>query len=53
VEEALTAADQDDLQPFLALLNAVRDPFAETPTNKDYRNPPVNPDPGYRTFCGT
>ena len=53
VEEALFAAGDGDLQPFLALLDAVRDPFTPTPTNDDYRDPPVNPDPGYRTFCGT
>jgi len=29
------------------------DPFAQTPANDDYRDPPGDPDPGYRTFCGT
>jgi uncharacterized protein YdiU (UPF0061 family) len=53
VEEALIAAGDGDLRPFLALLDAVRDPFTPTPTNDDYRNPPAKPDPGYRTFCGT
>jgi uncharacterized protein YdiU (UPF0061 family) len=53
VEEALAAAGDGDLQPFRALLEAVREPFAEAPSNHAYRDPPLVPDPGYRTFCGT
>jgi serine/tyrosine/threonine adenylyltransferase len=53
VEEALAAAGEGDLKRFFALLDAVRNPFAQTPSNTAYRDPPVNPDAGFRTFCGT
>jgi uncharacterized protein YdiU (UPF0061 family) len=53
VEEALAAANDGDMTPFQALLEAVRDPFAVTPSNEPFCDPPENPDKGYRTFCGT
>ena len=37
----------------VALLDAVRVPFAATAANAACRDPPDTPDPGYRTFCGT
>jgi uncharacterized protein YdiU (UPF0061 family) len=55
VEEALSAASRDDdLGPFERLLDAIRDPFDETPENARYAEP-ADPDvtAGYRTFCGT
>jgi len=53
VEEALAAAAAGDMQPFHALLEAVRNPFAVTPSNEPFRDPPASPDACYRTFCGT
>jgi uncharacterized protein YdiU (UPF0061 family) len=53
VEEALVAAAAGDMQPFHALLEAVRHPFSVTPSNEPFRDPPANPDACYRTFCGT
>jgi uncharacterized protein YdiU (UPF0061 family) len=53
VEEALAAAAAGDMKPFHALLEAVRNPFSVTPSNGPFRDPPPNPDAGYRTFCGT
>ncbi len=53
VEEALAAADAHDLGPFERLLDALRDPFADTAATEAYRD---GPPPGcgpYRTFCGT
>ena len=53
VEEVLTAAEGGDLKPFLALLEALKNPFEETLSNKVYRNPTIQPNPNYQTFCGT
>jgi len=53
VEEVLTAAEGGDLKPFLALLEALKNPFEETLSNKAYRNPTIKPNPNYQTFCGT
>jgi uncharacterized protein YdiU (UPF0061 family) len=53
VEEALAAAEAGDLAPVQRLLEAIRDPFVETPANEPYRaGPPAGCSP-YRTFCGT
>jgi len=53
VESVLRSAEDDDLTPFLALLEALQHPFEETPANARYRNPALLPDPDYQTFCGT
>ena len=53
VEEVLAAAEDGDLKPFLALLEALKNPFEETLSNEAYRNPTIQPDPNYQTFCGT
>ncbi|UAL31118.1 YdiU family protein [Nocardioides rotundus] len=54
VEEALEAARKDDLEPFEALLAAVRDPFTERPGLERYAEPaPAGFIDTYRTFCGT
>ncbi|MDY0021483.1 protein adenylyltransferase SelO [Arenimonas caeni] len=53
VEAALGAAAAGDLQPFEALLAAVRRPFDDGPAQQPFMAPP---DPGQRvlqTFCGT
>ena len=51
--QALAASAAGDMQPFHALLEAVRNPFAVTPSNEPFRGPPASPDACYRTFCGT
>ena len=53
VESVLSSAEDGDLTPFLALLEALQHPFEETPSNARYRNPALLPDPHYQTFCGT
>ncbi len=54
VEEALAAAvSAGDLSVVHALLEALRNPFADSQANVAYRAPaPPSPEP-YRTFCGT
>ncbi|WP_458526538.1 protein adenylyltransferase SelO [Onishia taeanensis] len=53
VEQALTAAaEDDDYGPFEALLAVVTRPFA-TPTDADYTRPPRANERVLRTFCGT
>ncbi|MEO7242045.1 MAG: protein adenylyltransferase SelO [Variovorax sp.] len=55
VEEALAAASDDsDLGPFDHLLQALRQPYAESPDNARYAEPaPAEVTAGYQTFCGT
>jgi len=55
VEEALAAAsDQADLVPFERLLNAIRQPYDESPESEPYTEPaPYAVTACYRTFCGT
>jgi uncharacterized protein YdiU (UPF0061 family) len=55
VEEALAAASgADDLAPFERLLDAVRNPFDETPENAPFAEPaPAALTACYQTFCGT
>ncbi len=55
VEEALAAAsDQGDLAPFQRLLNALRQPYHESPELAPYAEPaPAAVTACYRTFCGT
>ncbi|WP_260583160.1 protein adenylyltransferase SelO family protein [Sphingopyxis sp. PET50] len=53
VEEALAAAEQGDLAPFLALLDVVRAPYAERTDWSDYAGPAPADDAPYVTFCGT
>ncbi|MGA0041397.1 MAG: protein adenylyltransferase SelO [Pirellulales bacterium] len=53
VEEALSAAEVGDMQPFTRLLAAVTHPFEEASEHAAYRlGPPAGCGP-YRTFCGT
>jgi len=55
VEEALSAAsDDDDLGPFERLLDAVKQPYSESPVLAPYTEPaPAAVTACYRTFCGT
>ncbi len=55
VEEALAAAsDDEDLQPFDRLLDALRHPYDEVAGNARYAEPaPAEVTACYRTYCGT
>jgi serine/tyrosine/threonine adenylyltransferase len=55
VEEALAAAsDDDDLVPFARLLDAIRQPYDESPDVAPYAEPaPAAVTACYQTFCGT
>jgi uncharacterized protein YdiU (UPF0061 family) len=53
VEQALTSATHGDMEPFTALLAAVKDPFGPQEGRKAYLHPaPAGTGP-YVTFCGT
>lgn len=54
VEEAIDAARDGDLAPFEALIEVLRDPFAERPEWGRYTEPaPERFTASYVTFCGT
>lgn len=53
VEHALDRARAGDLHPFQQLLAAVRTPFLDTAEAREIGAPPAQPNPNYRTFCGT
>jgi uncharacterized protein YdiU (UPF0061 family) len=53
VEEALAAAVGGDLSVMFRLLDALRNPFEESPENEPYRDAPPPGGQPYRTFCGT
>ena len=53
VEEALTAATADDLDPLEQLLNAVATPYDKRPGLERYASPAPEDFGPYRTFCGT
>ncbi|MEV0674446.1 protein adenylyltransferase SelO [Mycobacterium sp. NPDC050441] len=53
VEEALTAATADDLQPLQDLISALAAPYDERPRLERYAAPAPADFGTYRTFCGT
>ncbi len=53
VEEALAAATDGDMGPFLALLAAVSDPFGGVEGREVYALPAPSGFGPYKTFCGT
>ncbi len=53
VEAALAAAVDGDLGPFERLHAVLSRPYDDQPDSTDLATPPAEPDPGYRTFCGT
>lgn len=54
VEAMIAAAvERDDFGPFEALLHVLSKPYGEQPGADAYAAPPIVPDHGYRTFCGT
>jgi len=53
VEAALAAAAQGDLAPFDALLQSVRRPFDDGPSQHPFMRPPAAGEHVLQTFCGT
>jgi uncharacterized protein YdiU (UPF0061 family) len=53
VEEALSAAEGGDMQPFYKLLSALEKPFEFSSSNEGFLNSTPDPNPHYQTFCGT
>lgn len=54
VEEALRAAVQkEDYSLFHQMLTVLKDPFAHSPEQREYAEPPPPSAQPYRTFCGT
>jgi uncharacterized protein YdiU (UPF0061 family) len=53
VEAALATAVAGDLGPFERLHRVLSRPYDDQPDAADLATPPAEPDPGYRTFCGT
>ena len=53
VEDTLDAAEQGNIKPFQALLEAVQKPFDATESNTMFRTPPPHAVRNYQTFCGT
>ncbi len=55
VEEALVAAEtSDNLEPFMKLLAALKQPYSATPELSEFRTPASAKEQScYRTYCGT
>ena len=54
VDEALAAATEGDLEPFIMLLDVLQSPFVERPGLDRFAQPaPDEFGRGFRTFCGT
>lgn len=53
VEEALAAAERDDMGPMHRLLDALASPHDERPRDAAYLAPAPEGAERYRTFCGT
>ena len=53
VEEALEAANTNNLQPLQALLKALENPYAENKEFSSYQDPALETKTPYQTFCGT
>lgn len=53
VEEALSAAQDDDYSVMNSLLEALKNPYDYSNVNEEYTKVPENSSNGYRTHCGT
>ena len=53
VEEALQAAEENDLQPFHNLLQSLEKPYENNSCLDDYQSPPKPEEKVHQTFCGT
>jgi uncharacterized protein YdiU (UPF0061 family) len=52
VEEALEAAEKNNLNPIIQLVEILKDPYTQKKDILDYQIP-SNSDEKYQTFCGT
>ena len=52
VEEALEAAEQNDIKPFNKILKILEKPYDEQEVDDGYQSPSIS-DEEYKTFCGT
>ena len=52
VEEALKAAEKNDLKPLTQLIEILKDPYTQKDAIFEYQIP-SNLDVKYQTFCGT
>ena len=52
IEEALEAAEQNNLKPFNKILEILKNPYVEQIGKDDYQSPSIS-DKKYETFCGT
>lgn len=53
VHQALLVAEEDDLQPFEQLLEALKEPYTPRPPDHPLRRPPAPQEEITETFCGT
>ena len=53
VEEALEAANNDDLNPMKNLLKVLEKPYENHKVISEYQSPAPPSDQKYQTFCGT
>lgn len=53
VEQAITDADQGNLESFNRLLSAVSQPFSDRPAFAEFEAPPTHEEIVQQTFCGT
>jgi uncharacterized protein YdiU (UPF0061 family) len=53
VEEALEAANNDDLKPIKNLLKVLEKPYENQEGISEYQSPAPASDKKYQTFCGT
>ena len=52
VEEALRAAEENNIDPFNKLLKILKNPYVNQKEIKEYQIP-SNTNENYQTFCGT
>ncbi|PIC57251.1 hypothetical protein CSV80_09690 [Sporosarcina sp. P12(2017)] len=52
VEEVLQAAEAGDMQPFMKLVEVLKNPYAYTAEQEEYVNPPED-GTTFQTYCGT
>ena len=53
VEEALEAADNNDLSVLEKLISVLQKPYNKPEVNTDYQSPAPVDNGKYQTFCGT
>ena len=53
IEQAIVAANADDLQPLHRLLKVLAQPFEQQPDDADLALPPSTEEEVTQTFCGT